>query len=46
VHFEKGQCKDDVAAAYSKKVHRRRRRFVHRQGAREDPGVPHRAAAQ
>ena len=45
VTFEKGQRKDDVAAEYRKKFSPGRG-VVHRQGARENVGVPHRAAAQ
>ena len=46
VLFRKGQRKDDVAADYRKKFTAARRCIVHRQGAGEDAGVSHRAAAQ
>jgi hypothetical protein len=44
--FEKGQRKDDVAAEYRKKFSAPGRSLVHRQGARENVRVPHRATAE
>ena len=46
IPFRKGQRKDDVAAEQRKKFTEDGRRGVHRQGAGEDAGVPHRAATQ
>ena len=45
--FASSALMDPITKAFiAEEVHRTGRCTVHRQGARENPGVPHRAAAQ